>query len=110
MSMFHFLLRRRPCLYLNPIEILPVECSMYPVECNICPLKYSIYPVESSIDVGHLKFPLGLIPTTILTPKVKNEVLEEIKNEVLTETNRRKVRYWQRRIRIMEIIGSQVLQ
>ena len=58
----------------NPIETLPVVCNMHPVEC-------SIYPVESNIDVGHLKFPLGLILTTILTPKVENEVLAEMKKK-----------------------------
>ena len=63
----------------NPIETLPVVCNMHPVECNVCPVKCSIYPVESSIDVGHLKFPLGLILTTILTPKVENEVLAKMK-------------------------------
>ena len=88
MSMFHFLLRRRPCLFfLNLIETLPVECSMYPAECNICLVKCSIYPVESSIDFGHLKFPLGLILTTILTPKVENEVLSKM---------RKKMKCWQR--------------
>ena len=51
---------------------------MHPVECNVYPVKCSIYPVESNIDVGHLKFPLGLILTTILTPKVENEVLAEM--------------------------------
>ena len=71
LSMFHFLLRRRPCLFLNPIETLSVECSMYHAECNICLVKCSIYPVESNIDFGHLKFPLGLILRTILTPKVE---------------------------------------
>ena len=87
------LLRKRPGLSLNPIETLPVVCSMHPVECNVYPVKCSIYPVESSIGVGHLKFPLGLILTTILTPKVENEVLAEMrKNEVLTETNGRQVR------------------
>ena len=72
----------------NPIETLPIVCNMHPVECNVRPVKCSIYHVESSIDVGHLKFPLGLILTTILTPKVENEVL--------TETNGRQVGYWQR--------------
>ena len=73
------LLRKRPCLSLNPIETMPVVCSMHPVECNVYPIKCSIYSVESSIDVGHLKFPLGLILTTILTPKVENEVLAKMK-------------------------------
>ena len=54
---------------------------MHPVECNVCPVKCNIYPVESNIDVGHLKFPLGLILTTILTPKVKNEVLAEMREK-----------------------------
>ena len=33
------------------------------VECSMC-------PVECSIDFDHLKFLLGLILTTILTPRV----------------------------------------
>ena len=73
-----FFLRKKPCLFFNPIETLPVVCNMHPVECNVCHVKCSIYPIESNIDVGHLKFPLGLILTTILTPKVENEVFAEM--------------------------------
>ena len=80
------LLRKRPCLSLNQIETQTVVCSILPVECNVCLVKCSVYPVESSIDVDHVKFPLGLILATILTPKVENEVFDKDKNEVLTGT------------------------
>ena len=80
------LLRKRPCLSLNQIETQTVICSILPVECNVCSVKCSTFPIESSIDVDHVKFLLGLILTTILTPKVENEVLAEMKNEVLIET------------------------
>ena len=85
---------------------------MHPVECNVCPVKCNIYPVESNIDVGHLKFPLGLILTTILTPKVKkNEVLAVTNwkaSKVLAVTNERQTKCWQRLIKMMAIIGSQL--
>ena len=70
---------KRPCLSLNQIEILPVVCNILPVGCNLCSIKCSIY-------VDHVKFPLGLILATILTPKVENEVFDRDKNEVLTGT------------------------
>ena len=86
MSMFHFCWERDLVYPLNQIETQTVICSILPVECNVCPVKCSVYPVESSIDVDHVKFPLGLIMSTILTPKVENEVFDRDKNEVLTET------------------------
>ena len=64
--------------FFNLIEILPVVCNILPVECNVCSVKCSTFPVESSTDVDHVKFILGLIMTTILTPKVENEVLAEM--------------------------------
>ena len=77
--MLYFCWERDLVYLLNQIETLPVVYSILPVECNVCFVKCSTFPVESSIDVYDVKFLLGLILTTILTPKVENEVLAEIK-------------------------------
>ena len=57
------LFAEKETLFVFKPKTLPVECSMCPVECSMC-------HVECSIDFGHLKFLLGLILTTILTPRV----------------------------------------
>ena len=77
---------------LNQIETRTVICSIFPVVCNVGSVKCNVDPVESSIDVDHVKFLLGLIMSTIMTPKVENEVLAEIK-----------MKCWQRLSEVMAV-------
>ena len=79
MSILYFCRERDLVYLLNQIETLPVVYNILPVECNVCFVKCSTFPVESSIDVDHVKFLLGLILATILTPKVENEVFDRDK-------------------------------